>query len=253
MNIFTVRGITQSGKTTTIEEIIKELCRRGYSVGSIKEIHFEEFAIDTEGSNTHRHKLAGSRLVAARGYHETDIFYPQKLPIEKLIGLYEDAYDYLVMEGVSDAHVPTILTAHSTEELDQRQNEWVFAVSGRIAAEKTDYKGIPCIDATANIQSLVDLIEEKTYPRLPDFPAECCSACGYGCHGLGVAIMEGKASRTDCVLSQATVQLLVDGKAIPMVPFVQGVLKNVVLGVVSELRGCPSGKSIEVQISEESI
>ena len=46
MKVFSVVGVTKSGKTTTIEQIIKEFIRRGYSVGSVKEIHFEQFAID---------------------------------------------------------------------------------------------------------------------------------------------------------------------------------------------------------------
>ncbi|MEG0019166.1 MAG: molybdopterin-guanine dinucleotide biosynthesis protein MobB, partial [Oscillospiraceae bacterium] len=67
MRIFTVRGITKSGKTTTIEKVISELKKRGYSVGSVKEIHYKQFKIDPEGTNTDRHKKAGSELVTARG------------------------------------------------------------------------------------------------------------------------------------------------------------------------------------------
>ena len=47
MKLFSVIGITKSGKTTTIENIIRELRKRRYTVGSVKEIHFEAFAIDT--------------------------------------------------------------------------------------------------------------------------------------------------------------------------------------------------------------
>ncbi|HCS10941.1 MAG TPA: molybdopterin-guanine dinucleotide biosynthesis protein, partial [Clostridiales bacterium] len=54
MKVFSVIGITKSGKTTTIENIIKELRKRNYTVGSVKEIHFEEFKMDVEGTNTHR-------------------------------------------------------------------------------------------------------------------------------------------------------------------------------------------------------
>ena len=59
MKVFSVFGITKSGKTTTIENIIAELRKRRYSVGSVKEIHFEIFAIDTEGTNADRHKKDG--------------------------------------------------------------------------------------------------------------------------------------------------------------------------------------------------
>ena len=36
-------------------------------MGSVKNIHFEQFTLDMEGSNTWRHKQAGSELVVARG------------------------------------------------------------------------------------------------------------------------------------------------------------------------------------------
>lgn len=68
MRIFSVSGISKSGKTTTIEEIIKELRRRRYTVGSIKDIHFEAFAIDGPSTNTARHRRAGSELVTAWGW-----------------------------------------------------------------------------------------------------------------------------------------------------------------------------------------
>ena len=106
MRAFSVIGITKTGKTTTIENIIRELKKRNYSVGSIKEIHFDSFAIDIPGTNTDRHRQAGSELVTARGYHETDIMFPSKLPIEEILRYYEQ--DYVVMEGVKDYNIPMI-------------------------------------------------------------------------------------------------------------------------------------------------
>ena len=73
MKVVSIFGFTKSGKTTTVEHVVAELRRRGYSVGSVKDIHFEDFTIETEGTNTYRHKKAGSQLVTARGLYETDI------------------------------------------------------------------------------------------------------------------------------------------------------------------------------------
>ncbi len=39
MKVFSVFGITQSGKTTTIEKIITELRKRRFTVGSVKKIY----------------------------------------------------------------------------------------------------------------------------------------------------------------------------------------------------------------------
>lgn len=250
MKVFSVYGYTQSGKTTTIENIIKELKKRRYSVGSVKEIHFEQFEIDTKGSNTDRHKKAGAELVTARGYFETDVLFPEKLPVEKILRFYDQ--DYVVLEGVTDYNIPKILTAKSMGEIEERIDESVFVISGRIANEIDSYKGIPVINSIDNLEELVDLVEEKVFEKLPDFDPKCCMACGYDCRTLGVKILNGQASRDDCVISRNKVKLFIDDKEIDMVPFVQDILSNVVEGVVSELDGYKKDAQIRIEIGNEN-
>lgn len=250
MKVFSVTGFTQSGKTTTIERIITELRNRGYSVGSVKEIHFEAFKIDKEGTNTYRHKQAGSQLVTALGYYETDILFQEKLQIEKLLEFYN--YDYVVLEGVYDGNYPMILTAHNEQELEERWNPYVFCVSGRISKTMKAYRGVPAIDAMTDIASLVDLIELKVYDKLPAFPPECCSACGFSCTEMGKRIISGISHRSDCKISNGNIKLYIDEKEINMVPFVQALLRNAVLGVVKELDGYRDNASIKVTLGDKN-
>jgi len=254
MKVFSVCGVKQSGKTTTIENIIRELCARGYRVGSVKEIHYEAFRIDpSPESNTRRHREAGAGLVTARGYYETDLLFPEKLAMDKLLDFYEDAYDYVVLEGVEDYPVPNIVTAHCEEDLREKLNGFTFCVSGQITNEcgvwnvECGVAGVPFIDATTDVKILVDLIEQKVYDRLPNFPAECCSACGMNCTEFAKAVLRGEKDRGVCVADKG-VSLTVGGKRIKMVPFVQTVLKNAVLGVAGELDGYVSGAEIQVII-----
>src|SRR5690554_3127887 len=192
MRVFSVFGISGSGKTTTIEKIISELKKRRYTVGSVKDIHFEAFAIDTPGSNTDRHRKAGSQLVTARGLFETDVLYQEHLPIEQILTHYD--HDFVVLEGETEGNFPRIVTAHNVAEIEERLNPSVFAIAGKIANEIDEYKGIPVINALIDVEKLVDLIEEKVYSRLPDFPPECCSGCGMSCRELGEKILQGAAS-----------------------------------------------------------
>lgn len=163
MKVISVVGITESGKTTTIENIIKELKKRNYSVGSVKEIHFEEFQIDTEGSNTYRHKEAGSELVTARGYYETDILFQEKLSMDKILSFYN--HDFVILEGVSESEFPKIITAHDIPGIEVKMDNTVFAISGKISGEISEYKGLPAINSLTHIKELVDLIEEKALER----------------------------------------------------------------------------------------
>lgn len=163
MKVISVIGITGSGKTTTIENIIKELKKRKYTVGSVKEIHFEEFKIDIDGSNTHRHKVAGSELVTARGYYETDILFQEKLSMEKILSFYDQ--DFVILEGVSDGGFPKIITGHHIEDIESKIHKTAFAISGRISGEISEYQGLPAINSMDSIEELVDLIEEKAMDR----------------------------------------------------------------------------------------
>lgn len=159
MKVFTLYGISKSGKTTTAEHVIKELRNRGYSVGSVKNIHADKFAIDKEGSNTHRHKQAGSQLVTARGRKETDILFQETLPMDVVLSFYH--HDFVVLEGNSSIKVPNIITAHNLEEIDERMNDLAIAVAGKISNTMIEYRGIPVINGITDVIRLVDLIEEK--------------------------------------------------------------------------------------------
>jgi len=246
MKILSVIGYTQSGKTTVIENIIKELKKRKYSVGSIKDIHFEKFKIDKEGTNTYRHGEAGSEIVTARGYYETDILFPRKLSIEEILEFYSQ--DFVIMEGVTDYNLPVILCAQNEKEIEERLSDKVFLISGKISNSIGEYKKIPVINAIEDTGRLVDFIEEKVYERLPDYPPECCSKCGYDCRTLGNRILQGLSKREDCTVSERNITLKIDGKIIGMVPFIQNILSGMVLGMVKNLKGYKKGKTIEIKI-----
>lgn len=157
MKVFSVYGYSKSGKTTTIEKLIRELKSRGYTVGTVKEIHFEEFTMEVEGSNTDRHRKAGADLVSARGLYETNIMYKERLPIEDILKYYNQ--DFVILEGVTDCDVPKILCASSKEDIIKRMDKSVFALSGVISNELTTYENLPVINALDNIEKLTDLVE----------------------------------------------------------------------------------------------
>lgn len=246
MKVIMLKGVSGTGKTTTAEAIIKELRRRGHTVGSIKEIHFEAFTMETEGSNTDRHKKAGAHPVTARGLKETDIMFDHTLDIDKLLDWYTQ--DYVVIEGDSGANCPVIITGTTIEQLDQQVNGRTIAVSGVISETLDHYRDIPVINGKTEIEKLVDLIEEKTPERMPNYDPKCCSACGTDCRGLTERILKGTGSLSECVLKGQDVQLYVNGKEIPMVPFVKRMVRSVSTAMVGELDGYEEGAEILIKI-----
>ena len=247
MKILSVIGISSSGKTTTVECIIRELVRRRYSVGSVKDIHFEEFAIDTPGSNTERHKEAGANLVTARGLKETDILFPFKLSIDRILDFYSQ--DWVVLEGVREVNAPKIVCAHSIEEIDRLLGPDTIAISGVVSNTGiVDYKGIPVFNPLNQQVELADYLEQKVFTRLPDFTAKCCGLCGLSCRDLLAAIVRGDKGREDCILQQQ-VELKVGGKDITMVPFVQEILARTIISLASTLDGYESHKELKIVVS----
>lgn len=242
-------GVSLSGKTTTIENILQELSRRRYSVGTVKEIHFEDFSIDKPGTNTYRHHQAGAQLVTARGFYETDILFKEKLDVKEILKFYD--YDYVILEGVEDFYVPKIITAITLEEIEEKFDETAFMISGRIADEIDEYKGLPVLNALEDIDEIVKLINDKVFRPLPNLSAECCSACGFNCQEMVARILKQKSSLDQCqVLNSNSVKLSINGQEIKMVPFVQDILSNSVQAVVKELDGYQENATIEIKINK---
>ena len=250
MKVIAVNGITKSGKTTVCEALISGLTARGFTVGSVKEIHFELFKMDTDGKNTQRHRNAGASLVTARGLYETDVLYPCKLPITRILSHYNQ--DFVVLEGVTDANVARIVTAHTQQDALDSIDARTIAVSGQLANTGIrEVCGLPVINALTEPERLLALVLEKAFVPLPDFDPKCCSLCGHSCRELAGLIAAWEANANACVLNAQDVELAVNGRQITMVPFVQRLLKNAVMAIVSELDGADKNAQIVVTIKDE--
>lgn len=206
MKVFSIVGIRASGKTTTIENIIKELNRRGKTVSTIKTIFCPTFSIDDPASNTARHKAAGASQVIAKGKSETALIIPEAVDNNKLLNMNQS--DYVILEGDYEAPVPRIVCAHQPKEVEERMNEYTFAVSGRIADRFNDVCNLPAFSVMNELTQLVDLIEATVYDRLPNVNQTICNACGIGCLALGTAILHHEKSRSLCALSQEAIHKL---------------------------------------------
>lgn len=245
MKVFMLKGISKTGKTTTAEAVIRELVRRGYTVGSVKDIH-SDMKLDTEGTNTDRHAAAGAVQVTGRAKRQTAIFYNEQLEIDRILDTYNT--DFVLLEGDSGANCPVILTGKTTEDLERRWTERAIAVSGIISSEIDSYRGRPVINALTDVEKLVDLILEKTPVRMPNFPAGSCGGCGGNCEKLMERILLGEASPTDCILHGERVSVTVGGKTLSMMPFVEKIIKNVAIGAVKSLKGYTEDGEIIIRI-----
>ncbi len=61
-------------------------------------------------------------------------------------------------------------------------------------------------------------------------------------------IIRGDATRDDCIQKTSSITLSINGNEIGMVPFVEEILRNTCLGVVSTLDGYHEGCKIEIKL-----
>lgn len=93
-------GHPQSGKTTLVVDIVKELTDRGLAVGTIKHsAHSHE--LDKPGKDSHRHRTAGASPAAMVTKNLVAVYLPKMEeddPAEILEGLYKNT-DIVIIEG----------------------------------------------------------------------------------------------------------------------------------------------------------
>lgn len=212
MRVIMVKGFSKTGKTTTVTALIAELRRRGYSVGTVKDIHYQSFTMDQPGTDTWKHTGAGAERVTALGLKETDILFSRRMDIDAILKYYKE--DFVILEGDSGADCPAILTARTQADIEKRMTDRVIAISGIISSELDHWNELPVIDCTKEVEKMADLIEKTTAKEK----------------------------------KEADVLLTIDGVEIPMVPFVKETLKNVVTGAVKALDGYEDGKEIIVRV-----
>lgn len=185
MKVMTIVGISGSGKTTVAEGLIAALRGRGLRVASAKSIACgrgckhagsckgcgQGFTIDTPGSNSYRHRQAGSQLVITRAAGETAVLFQEELSLSRLLPFFL-GYDYVVLEGDYAAPVPRIVTGWKEEDVEERLCAPAFAVSGRAAAGREALFGLPAFDVTTpeGIEGLAELTLRMAAPW-PGFPA----------------------------------------------------------------------------------
>jgi molybdopterin-guanine dinucleotide biosynthesis protein B len=62
-HVLGIAGWKNSGKTTLVERLVREMTARSYSVSTLKHAH-HSFDLDQPGKDSHRHRSAGAMEVA---------------------------------------------------------------------------------------------------------------------------------------------------------------------------------------------
>lgn len=239
-----VTGFKNSGKTSVVEALVRELSSRGYKVGTLKHTA-DDIILDSPGKDTSRHREAGSIATGILQENTTAIFIDQKLSLhqaaEKL-----GAIDYLVIEGFKtvDTHA-RIIIPREDGEVEKLSNGLEIAT---VTIPESKYAGESLtLDDSAR---LADIVIEKSFPMLPGLD---CHSCGYDtCRLMGEALLKGESKLEQCVGFRTDGTLKVNGVEVPMNNFIRKAMQNVVLGFVKTLKGSEEARKIEVSFEVEN-
>ena len=215
--IIAVVGNSNSGKTTAIETIIKGLTKKGYTVASTKRIPEPEFSIDTQGKDTWRHAKAGANPILSVAPNELSIIKKvdtKKYTLFQIIAEIPDEVDIIIIEGFKSLvgekmAIPKIVAIKNIDEVStaiERYNN-IVAFIGNIPDGKVG-TDIPFVNVLNEPEKLVDLVNKKVE-----------------------VLVERKRKREE------KITINVNEKMIPLGSFVQNIVRNTVLGMVSSLKG----------------
>jgi len=233
-----VVGFKKSGKTVVVEGLVRELVRRGHRVATIKHIREPDFTMDQRGKDTWRHARAGARLVISISPRELATIEKRSADLQEAVGRLR-GLDFILIEGFREFKgIARVAVARNTSEVKKLVDEFTIACVG------AGKRGLPKL-GLEDSKRLANLVERKAFPLLPGLD---CEYCGYkSCREFGLAVLAGKAKWNGCMSLRERVVLTVDGKRVPINPFVQNLIANMLAGMLSSLKGV-RGKEIELKV-----
>ena len=136
MKIIGVIGWKNSGKTYYVQEIIKKLRKKGYSVASIKHAH-HEFDVDQPKTDSFLHRKAGSQQViissSKRWVKITELENSSEKNLTELLQQLSTT-DIVIVEGFKNDNHPKI------EIIKEKSKNYLFNQISNVVALISDIK-----------------------------------------------------------------------------------------------------------------
>lgn len=197
--IISIVGHSNSGKTTLLEKLVRELKSRGYRIATVKHVP-EEAGPDEPGKDSWRHLEAGSEATVVVARDRLMLIKPVTGPevMEEIVQLIGEDQDLLIVEGFKRSRTPKI-EVHRRETgpmLENLQNRAAVVTDEPL---DTDVRQFPLDDS----KGIADFIEAEFIGK-----------------------------REDRVLS-----LYINGAAVPLTEFPKNIIVNVLLALAASLKG----------------
>jgi molybdopterin-guanine dinucleotide biosynthesis protein B len=220
-------GWSNAGKTTLIEKLIPVLRGKGLRVGVLKR-DGHEFQMDHEGKDTWRFTEAGADAVAIANSRHAALLINRPVSFETLREKLGNV-DLILAEGWEIPGVPQIEVLRGRTDLRCREPEKLLAVV-------TDEE--------------VSLPLRRISPDAVGDVAELVMMWFAGTGDCALPYAEAVAAGDE---PDADVTLTVDGRPVPLLPFVRDILRGASLGIVSTLKdtGLTADSVVKIEIKRK--
>jgi len=210
--VVSIVGKSRSGKTIVIERLIGELKSRAYRVATIK--HAPQGAIfDEPGKDSWRHIEAGSETVVVSSPNNLVLVKPasEDTPVEEIVRLLGEDYDIILTEGLKQGNAPKI-------EVHRRD------------------VGAPLKDIKKRIAIVTD---EPLETKVRQFSFEDSK-------GLANLLERGFIKP-----QKERISLYINNTPVPLTTFPKQIIKNVLVAMVSCLKGVKEVTSLQIFLRKE--
>lgn len=169
MHIIAVIGGKHSGKTTTVEALVKGLVKRGYKVGTVKHVSQKDFSMDTAGKDTWRHTQAGAIMTATVAANEIATIRKgdtSHYTIHDIVKPFQNEVDIIIIEGfkklVAGEDIRKIIATKSKQEALEAAATFkpILAFAGSYSTEKTGLNA-PYVDVSSDPDKLASIVTEN--------------------------------------------------------------------------------------------
>ena len=211
--VISVVGKSNSGKTTLIEKLVQELTSRGYRVATIKHVPQGD-SYDETGKDSWRHLQAGSKVTAISSPEKIVMVKPveQDSKLDDVAYVLGEDYDIILAEGFKQDNAPKI-EAH-------------LKSSGSLLKD---------------IKKLIAIVtDEPLDTKVRQFSPEDAT-------GLANLLEEGFIKP-----QRERTSLYINGAPVILTLFPKQIINNVLLAMVSSLKGIGEIRSLNIFLHKDS-
>ncbi len=212
-HIVSIVGKSKSGKTTLMEELIRELKSRGYRVGTIKHTP-HGMTFDVPDKDSWRHIQAGSEATAISSSNRVVLIKPvvQALTLDEIAHLVGEDCDIILAEGFKQDNASKI-------EVHRREVGSPLSAVRKLIAIATDEPLETKVRqfSLQDIKGLADLLEE--------------------------GFIKPQRER---------ISLYINKVLVPLSPFPKKIITDVLLAMVSSLKGVGEVRSLDISLRKKS-